>query len=245
MNRTTLAAVLLACTALATPASADSVTITSVTGKWTDVNPDGVASGLGTISIRWGNSTGFGQSGYDFISHVPPPQNLGVGATFDLADFRHINQPITGDTITQATLDVVIKFTSDLFNDGLAVHTANSQFKFNHNETPNDCNPQPGCANDIVTAVLNPNALNTTHFLIGTHDYVFGITGFQVGANAFASFSSPEGQINTAQLNASFNDAGTFAVPAPAVGAGVPGLVAACMTMLGFNYRRRRRLGVS
>ena len=37
----------------------------------------------------------------------------------------------------------------------------------------------------------------------------------------------------------------TVAVPGPMVGAGLPGLVAACMTMLGFNWRRRRRnLGV-
>jgi hypothetical protein len=240
MQKLCVALVAASLLALSAPANAAQINISSVTGTWTDVDPN-VASGVGTPSIRWGTSTGSGQSGYNFISHVPPPVVLGIGATFDLATFQHINQPITGNSITQATLDVYINFTTDLAGFG-GPQQAHSQFIFNHNETPNDCAP-PGCANDIVTAFLNP--LNTTHFLSGGHDYVFGITGFQVGNTAFASFSSPEGSTNSAELNASFNDAGTFAVPGPIVGAGLPGLLVGCFSLLGLAGWRRRKTALA
>ena len=81
------------------------------------------------------------------------------------------------------------------------------------------------------------------HFrCVDGHDYVFGITGFQVGAVNFASFSSPEGQTNGAELRASFNDAGTFAVPGPIAGDGLPGIVAALGGLIGLAKRRRRNL---
>jgi hypothetical protein len=230
----TTALIALAATA---PVSATTVNISSVSGVWSDVNPNGAASGLGTASIQWGISTGDGRSGYNFISHVPPPVVLGIGQGFDLATFQHVNQPVTGTTITQATLDVTINFTTDLAGYG-GLQVAHSQFIFNHNETPNACNPQPGCANDIVTAFLNPG--NTTHFFANNHDYVFGITGFQVGNNAFASFSSAEGHTNSAELNAMFNDAGVFA-------SAVPELSTWGMMLLGFAgvgtlaYRKRRQ----
>lgn len=222
--------------ALALPAQAAQVTVTNVVGTWTDVDPNGAASGVGTSQIKWGTPAGSGgQSSYTFTSNVPPPQVLGDGAVFDLANFTHNNQPITGNSITGATLDVAITFTSDFFAGSQIAH---SLFTFAHNETPNACLPLPGCANDIVTATLNLGTSSIYH--VNGHDLTFGVTGFQVGQNVFAQFSSPEGTSNSAMLRASFTDVGTFAVPGPIAGAGLPGLVAACGGLVAFARRRRQ-----
>ena len=71
--------------------------------------------------------------------------------------------------------------------------------------------------------------------------------GTQLFAGLAASFGcSPAPCIGASNDGAdSFLAFNTAAVPGPIVGAGIPGLIAACMGMLGFNYRRRRRNGGS
>ena len=231
MKKTILAVVLLAGAAMINPASAAEITITDVTGTWIDVNPNGVATGIGSPDIRWGTPAGGnGQSGYSFVGATGGP--FGVGSNFSLGTFSHINQPITGDTITQATLALSITFTSDLF---IGSKVSNSLFVFNHNETPNTCNCSPG-DDDIVTAVTNLGGSST--FSLSGIDYIFAFTGFQRNDLNFAQFSSPEGQTNTATLRGSFVDVRQVAVPGPVVGAGIPGLLAA-LGSGGFGWRRR------
>ena len=60
-----------------------------------------------------------------------------------------------------------------------------------------------------------------------THQYAFfaRISGATDGPDSFFLVAAP------------------FAVPAPLVGAGIPGLIAACGGMFGFNWLRRRRNG--
>lgn len=233
---------LLACTALLAltgAASAANITVTNVTGTWVDIDPNFVAgsTGLGTNEIRWGVPAGnpFGQSGYRFDGVAPPSQTFAVGSNFGLGTFTHYNFPInSGTSITGATMNVSITFTSDLF---LGTKTLNSQFIFAHNETPNT--GPAGCCDDIVTAILNP--AKTDLFSFGGIDYAFGVTGFQVGGIPFAQFSSPEGGMNTALLRGSFADVTTFAVPGPLVGAGMPGLVAAFGGLIALSRHRRRK----
>jgi hypothetical protein len=219
----------------ATSAQAATVTVTSVSGVWSDVDPN-VATGVGTTSIRWGQSTGFGRSGYDFTSNVPPPQVLGNGQQFDLATFTHINQPITGNAIEKAWLDVTINFTADFL---VGPQVANQQFIFLHNETPNNC-VGLNCSDDIVKAFLNVGQSNV--YVDGLNIYTFGITGFEVGNVLFAQFNSPEGSSNTATLRASFDAVENFPSETPLPAAvwmfgGVLGLYG----MIAKGRRRRQK----
>jgi hypothetical protein len=215
----------------ATSAQAATVTVTSVSGVWSDVDPN-VATGVGTTSIRWGQSTGSGQSGYDFVSNVPPPQVLGNGQQFDLATFTHINQPITGNAIEKAWLDVTINFTADFL---VGPQVANQQFIFLHNETPNNCFGA-NCSDDIVKAFLNVGQSNV--YVDGLNVYTFGITGFEVGNVLFSQFNSPEGSNNTATLRASFDAVENFAeTPIP----GAVWLFASGAAGFGALLRRRKK----
>jgi hypothetical protein len=53
-------------------------------------------------------------------------------------------------------------------------------------------------------------------------------------------YSAAYTQNDLGQINASFND-GTVAVPGPVVGAGLPGLIAACSGLIALARRRRRQ----
>jgi hypothetical protein len=234
-----VAAALLALSTI--PANAATINVTNVTGTWVDIDPNVVAGAtpLGTNEIRWGIPAGIplGQSGYRFDGAAPPTQNFVVGSSnFQLGDFTHYNFPIqSGTSITGATMNLQVKFTGDFF---VGERIMNSQFIFSHNETPNvgDNN----CCPDIVTAVLNLG--NSDLFNVGGVDYAFNITGFQQGGINFASFVSPEGGTNHALLM------GTFAaapVPGPMVGAGIPGLIAACGGLVALARRRRRQQAIS
>ena len=233
--------------ALTTPVNAVTVTVTDVSGIWVDIDPNlmGGVTGLNTKEIRWGNPNpaGGSKSGYRFDGVTPPDLTFNVGDGATLGTFTHFNFPIdSGTSITAATLNLSVTFTSDLFSGS---RTFNSQFIFQHNETPNECNPLPGCANDIVTASVNPSNSDTFHDSVTGHDFLFGVTGFQRLGVDFHTFSSPEGQTNTALLRGSFADVTTFnSVPGPIVGAGLPGLVTA-LTGLVVLARRRRRLAAA
>jgi hypothetical protein len=68
-----------------------------------------------------------------------------------------------------------------------------------HNETPNACAPQPGCANDLVSF---SNMLSSDTFMVGGDEFTLELLGFQQGGVTATSFSTIEGEENMAQLQA-------------------------------------------
>ena len=82
-------------------ASAADITYSSVTGGWRDPvdNLPGsqpgdpvITNGNPTSIIRWGDTMGTPQSGYDFTATVPPPFTLpGPIPFFSLGTFTHRN----------------------------------------------------------------------------------------------------------------------------------------------------------
>ncbi|MQX36445.1 THxN family PEP-CTERM protein [Roseospira navarrensis] len=187
-------------------ANAAVLTISDIVAEWSNPAPgSGIAinNGGDPITARWGNSTGFGQSGYDFSATVPPAVGLDAGDTFTLGEFKHINYPITGTTLSSIDLD--IKFVTDQGD----IFT---KYTFNHNETTNTAPCLPGSAtvcDDVVTAAAN-SGTSQTFFIDGTQ-YMLDITGFQVGGTTFSEWLTAEGGVNTANLQASLN-----VVPLPA-----------------------------
>ncbi len=65
-------------------------------GKWTYV--DISVTGLNTNAIYWGNSTGYGQSGFEFLGSTGASFN--ADEIFVIGTFIHHNKPITGSTPT-------------------------------------------------------------------------------------------------------------------------------------------------
>jgi hypothetical protein len=209
--------------------------ITNISGKWGSVtgNPSDL-SGVGTNRIAFGNSTGFGQSAYSFGAASTPINGIAPdGATFGLGSFTHENQPITGRSITGASLTVDITGTLTDETGTRTNFTVTSVFEFKHNETPNECSGR-NCSDDIVTAVLNQGASESIE-IDGTK-YFFSIEGFAYGGNTLSQFFTKERQINTASLVGRFTSTPVTAVPLPAA-AWLFG--SALLGLAGLGYRRK------
>jgi hypothetical protein len=235
----TTAAVLMAGAAFAAP----TVTINSVTGKWTSLTGGAGISGLNTNSVKWGLPTTNPQSGYQFVGVAPPPQGPYLeDVPFNLGTFTHFNNPINaGSSITQAILEVTFDLT---FNAGQVdetnLPTFMSTYLFNHDETPNGDNPCKyggangqgvninGCA-DKVTPVINPDLSDSIE--IGGLIYYLSVAGFDVGS----SFLTVEGKDNVATLKGVFTTKPAV-IPLPAAA----WLLLAGIGGLGLASRRRK-----
>lgn len=173
-------------------------TISSTSGIWTGVTPSGVASGLNTNIIRWGNSTGDGQSGLKFTS--AGSQSFSPNDVFLIGDLTHMNWPVSGDVPNSATLKVTLNFTNPLLTP-----SPTFSYGFNIKETPN--NPRipwwelesnrykycPGYPEEQLSeipcddVITFPNAYGDKVFTIDDTKYTLKIDGFQ---NAYPEGSS-------------------------------------------------------
>jgi hypothetical protein len=143
----------------------------------TDGSPGSVAISNSDKTLRWGESTGFGQSGLDVTNSpvntivdtgVSPVMFPPVGNVF----VTHTNQPITGDTLDKVTLRSTLTLTP-LVPALPGLPSASHDFLIDFLETPNGDDPcanggsngsgvnSDGCG-DIF--VIGNNALNFSFF---------------------------------------------------------------------------------
>ena len=229
----------------ATAASAATITVTGITGTWVDVVPSGVTisnsadNGTDTSSLRWGTPSGqSNQSGYDFTTVAPGSVTLTEEyLQFEIADFTHLNFPISGTSLQSADLQVVL--TLDV--DGTPFSVSNV-FSFAHDETTNNSGNCPSDATpcDDFVSVTGANEFGGS-LMIGDVEYFLQVEGFKATSDSSPvhTFRTVEGQTNSAGLWVSFRTERELqAVPLPAGGflllSGVGALAVA---------RKRRKAG--
>lgn len=181
------------------PGFVHAATITSITGEWSATDP--VVSGVGSNQILWGQSAGYGQSGYLFES-AETPFEVFPGSNFLIGTFTHLNKPIRGTLLREAELTV------SFFFDGLA-EAVTSVFLFDHLETHNEAQlcanggsnysgvNKNGCA-DRVGATLNEERSDTIE--IDGISYFMDLSGFEYGGSLFDYFWTEEKKDNEAVL---------------------------------------------
>jgi uncharacterized protein (DUF2147 family) len=204
-----ISAVVLGASLASPAAAAVQVEFKNVSGAWfdpaggTNVN---IAPNGGDGTIRWGVSTGYGQSGYNFIGtdfSASLDQAIDSSGSVNIGEFQHLNFPIsTGGSIT----GVGLRFTTDVWADGGFLGTKTFEYNFSHLETPNGENPcangqassspinSAGCA-DRVTMNFNSNS---QIFAIGGKQYTLNLDGFLVDGSPSGGFWTKEQELNSA-----------------------------------------------
>lgn len=223
-------------------AAASPIEITDVAGKWIDAKPGVQAiSGLDTETIKWGNLNSGRQSGYSFEGDATSVNSVEEGEQFSLGRFLHFNYPISGASLTAASL----KVTTNLMVNG-ASHMLESIFQFEHWETGNGPAPGKTCANgesrdsvinyygcaDRVTFVLNRST--TSSYSVGPKEYYLDITGFFHNGELAHEVWTQEKNTSTSLLSGIIRSR-TLEVPEPT------SLVLIALGLLGFCSRKAWR----
>ncbi|CAN7418949.1 THxN family PEP-CTERM protein [Phenylobacterium sp. LjRoot164] len=225
--------------AIATPAAAAvQVEFKNVAGAWfdpaggTNVN---IAANGGDGTIRWGTSTGYGQSGYNFVGtdfSASLDQAIDSSGSVNIGEFQHVNFPInSGGAIS----GVGLRFTTDVWADGSFLGTKTFEYNFSHNETTNQSNPCAngqanytgininGCA-DRVTMNFNSNS---QVFQIGGKQYTLNLDGFLVDGSPSGGFWTKEQAVNSAFIRGK--------IDLYSVASGVPEPATWAMMIIGFG----------
>lgn len=176
----------------------DDYALTSVTGVWTQTSGGSNITGLNTNEVRWGGSTGYGQSGLRFDGSGV--QSFNQGNSFYLGMLTHLNWPIT-NAASGAKLKITLAFSKP----GVS---SNPEFTydFNINETSNSSGSCPSWQQSTTPCddkITFPNSYGSQVFTIGDIQYTLVIDGFVnafPGGSPISEFITEEQKNNSAFL---------------------------------------------
>ncbi|MBW4614522.1 MAG: PEP-CTERM sorting domain-containing protein [Desmonostoc vinosum HA7617-LM4] len=213
----------------ATPAVALDLTLSSVTGSWTNpVGGGSTVSGLNTNEIRWGEPFSNNlKSGLRFNGTAPPAIPITTETNFVLGRLTHLNFPIIPPILTGADLNIALD----------VGETQTFKYAFNVNETRN----RPTCPSfqksrtPCDDQINFTSALNSNTFSVEGQEYTLQLLGFSStadGSNPVSDFITEERKASSAFLVGRITAVRTIPEPATVVGLSLLGL---CL----FNRRWR------
>lgn len=152
----------------------DPISLTSVSGIWTNIIGGSGHQGEGTNEIRWGTPAGNYKSGLKFTNSGN--QSFNTGNTFYLGMLTHMNWPTnSGTAATGAKLQITLNFNRPDIADAVFL------YDFSIEETPNSKGNCPIYQRTLTPCddkVTFPNSYGTTVFTIGDIKYTLVIDGF-------------------------------------------------------------------
>lgn len=199
LNRTRFFAETLVAASLALGSSiACAIDITATVPTWSNVQGGSnilLNSTNGNfIDVRWGDSTGYGQSGLGFDPSNPPTTSVAPNTSFFLGGLRHYNNPIY-NAASAVDLSLLTSIT------GATPSQQSFAFRLLIDETPNATPCVYPSTTPCADRITFQNLDLTSSFVLGGQAYTLELLGFSSdGGTILNYFDSQEGGTNNVGL---------------------------------------------